>query len=284
MNRQDLVFIISPFILTSIFLVMGYLILIRQTPEAQIGLFGGREDEIIMLDETEVIAIKPTTDLPQEFTGVVANLPQNYVLLDKIINTAKRQKAQVVFLNIPVAVESDSQFSETDAQVSNQVNILRWAQVAISQMHEQGFHVILAMTLNAKDTVKDPALFAHRYVDVLEPWAGVANETGASYLMTGITVGHPLYSEIEPLDVSRILATVREKIKPRYIGHLGFSYCCTREFEIIATGFDVVNLIPTPEFAFALLQPQANEYVEDSIANQIFYYDRDRSLVLTTAP
>lgn len=284
MKKEDLVLIISPFVLTFIFLTFGYLILIRQTPEAKIGLFGGNQDEIVFLQESEMMSVAPKSSFPEEFEGLIATLPQNYVLLDQIIERANSRGAEVVLLNVPVTLESDEVIYLTGAQYSSKQNVLRWLRQTISILHEEGLSVILNVNLNASQTISDPAVFSTVYVDLLSEIADVANQVSVPKIMTGVTVGHPLYSQLETEDVSRILATIDERVGEVFLGNMGFGLCCAEEFNVTARSFDSVMLIPTPEYSFALLGKQAQEYKNTGVVRRIYYYDRDRSLFLSQAP
>lgn len=285
MKKEDWVFIISPFILTWIFLTIGYLILIRQTPEAKIGIFeSGREDEVILLEEKDMRTSPRAVEVGSDYVAFSATLPQNYLLVDRIIERAKSQKAQVIFINIPVKFESDSYQYFEQAELSSQVNVLRWLRQTIAILHEEDFAVVVNLTLNSAVTITDPALFAHSYAKLVQPVADVLQETQVRQFFTGITVGHPIYSKLQVRDVSRIMATVKEKAQERYVGRLGYGFCCTDEFELVASGFDGILLIPTPEYGYNKMLLQVDEYLKAGLGNQVLYLDRDRPLVLTQMP
>jgi hypothetical protein len=283
-NKKDLVFILTPFLLTAVFIVIGYNILIQSTPEARIN---PKFDEtfVEIIDSGDIEILPPQTEMPADLEGLIVAVPQNQTTLQETIEkVTTNPQHNVVYLALPVKLNDDNTFSLENLEGSNEENLKRWTKTFVSAAHDRKLHVVLAITLNASSTIKDPSLFAINYDAFIESWAGLANELSISYLYSGITVGHPLYSEIEDTDMNKILGTVQRSIREKYNGRIGLGYCCTQETNLNMSGTNFINVISTPEFPFIDLQEQIVAKRKKFNIGVVFYYNRDQGVITSSMP
>lgn len=283
MKREDIFFIVTPFIMTGLFLVFGYSVLVSQTPEARIGLNQG-ETTIEFLEESDIESVPPQVDFSAQISGPIVSVPKNRAELQYIFDTLVSDQTNTIYISVPITMKSDREFVLTDAASSNEENVMRWTEKLISQAHQQGYHVILGLTINAASTVQDPAVFAPVYGQFVEKWATLANESSVTALIPGITIGHPLYSQVTPADMDKILATIQTKIRQKYLGFIGVNLCCTTQLESNLNQFGFINVIPTPEFPFIDLEVLARQLEQNQNLDFVTYYDRDRNQVTYQMP
>lgn len=268
----DVGFVILPFVLTGLFIVVGYQILIQNTPEARINPLPDQET-VELLEENDVVTITPQNERPVDLAGPIVTLPQTEAELEVALDQAQQTQASVIFLSVPVRLEADNSFVLEKVELSNEENLKRWAKLTISAAHQRGLHVILAMSLNASMTVKDPATFAVSYSSFVSEWASLANEYAVSFFIPGVTVGHPLYSEIDTENIDKILGTIQRKVREVYFGKFGLGLCCTDTVENNLTGVSLINLIPTPEYTFSDLNLVVTDLEQTYPFEFVTYYE-----------
>jgi len=280
-KKEDVFFLLSPFVLTGLFIVFGYNVLIAQTPEARVNPPAGNEVEL--LDSSDVSLVTSQVNLGETFEGPIVSVPRNSAQLENFIKGALETDASVVYISIPVVIKSDSQFLLMNVEDSSQENVVRWIKKTISTIHENNLNAVLSMTLNASTTIQDPAVFAISYSDFLEDWSSIANEYGVSIFNTGLTVGHPLYSQIAEEDMKRVISTVQKRIRATYAGNLGINLCCISELDYSLSSFNYLNVISTPEYPFVDLQAIVKDLTKDGRL-KVYYYDQGYQKITTNMP
>lgn len=280
MKRQDLVFILSPFLLTSILIVLGYQILIGNTPEGRLTL-PPESTNIEILQDGNVKVVTPTTELPLELSMAIHPIPNNTPQLDQLMTLSTQAGATGIYFTLPVTVNSDNTLELTDADKSSEENIIRWAKRSISLAHQNGLHVTLAVTLNATSTINDYQTFSQSLNTLIPKWASLATEYGVSFFSPGITLGHPLYSELTSVQVSQLLSSTQRSIRQEYNGRIGVGLCCQLETNINPGGYNFITIIPTPEITFDDLQLPATNLAAIQNMLHLFHYDRIGQRVIT---
>lgn len=283
-KKQDLLFIIFPFVLTAFFIVVGYNILIQSTPEARIN---PQFDEsfVEILESGDIQIIPPQTSMPVDLEGVIVTVPQNQtVLVETLDKVSSNPEYNVVFLSLPVKLNPDHSLTLENLDGSNEENIKRWIKTFVSAAHDRKLHVVMAVTLNASMTIKDPATFAVNYSAFVKPWAELAHQLSVSFFSSGITVGHPLYSEIEQADMNKILGTIQRAIREKYYGKIGLGYCCSSDIDFNLSGTNFLNVITTPEFPFVDLEEAVQIQKEKYKIGMVFYYHRDQGVITSKMP
>lgn len=278
-SRQDLVFLLSPFLLTAVLVVVGYRILVSTTPEASI-FVPEMEAPVEILTDGNIEPVTPSTALPDLVVGRIQPLPERQVELDTRLNQAKDGKDTMVYLSIPLTLRADGSVVLNNADRSSEENIIRWTKTTINAFHRQGYHVTLALTLNAETTVTDPATFVAAYGPFLTRFAAIASEYAVNYFGTGLTVGHPMYSSLTAEEANQILVTLGRQARKTYSGRLGVGLCCQTQVSPALGDYSFATLIGTPEVPETALTPLA-----ESLATQFkwqtkpLYYNRSLGVV-----
>jgi len=280
MNRSDLIFIVSPFLLTALFVVFGYQILIRQTPEARITT-PSEQAQAEILTDNDFEVIKPSTPLPPDLKFAIQSVPQNTTAFNQLFETSQARQANAIYLTIPVTIKPDHSLELANQNISSQENIVRWIKKTLSTAHQAGYHTALAMTLNASATISDLSAFTDNYLKFIPPWSALANEFGTSFFFPGITVGHPLYIDQTDAQISQLLLVTQRTLRPHFGGSLGVGLCCQTTSAVSSQGYNFIVAIPTPETPFIALQPLLTHSSDIYGMKHTFNYDRDSQLVTT---
>ena len=282
MNKQDLIFILSPFILTGIFIVLGYNILVSQTPEASITIPETEETYAEILEE-DISPTKAQIPAIDSVKGYIQPVPQAQQLLDTAIATAKANDINTIYFTIPVKLTADMNLELSEKDSSSEENIIRWTKKSINTAHEAGYQTWLAMTINASQTVSDPVTFANNYNEFIATWAGLATEYNVHAFVPGITISHPLYGELTPEEMNTFLTTAERSIRRKFSGILAVNICCTTEIPANTAGFNAITIIPTPEYTFSDMGPIVVHFQQSGEMADILLYDRSIQVV-TSAP
>lgn len=283
MKKEDLLLVLTPFVLTALFLVVGYNILIQSTPEARVNL-AANQNVVEFLDSKDVEPILPKSAFPDEPHGPIVTIPQNQASLKEIIEQADREQATVIYLIIPVQIEADDSLKLIGADSSNEQNLMNWSKKLIATAHQEGYQVITAVTFNATQTITNAQTFALTYSNFIEEWASMFNNYGVSSFTIGISLGHPLYSQISETDMSKLVATVVKKIESKYAGRLGINVCCTKNIDFNLSEFSYLVAIPTPEFPFFDMNKMLSTASQTYNLDKPLYYNRDKSQITDIQP
>lgn len=273
-----------PIFLTIFFTVLGYQILVSHTPEASIFQAGPGGDIVQYLNDSDV---EPSNQpaMPDRLNGPIVAVPRNETQLVSILDLAERQDATLVYLTVTLDMDPNYRITLAGTTDNSPKNIHLWTKRTISQLHQNGYQTVLAFTLNAQAPVSDPAEFANSYDQFLKDWMLTTRNYQVAFVMPGITLGHPIYQNVSGEDMERIFATIRNRSGGQSDASFLAGYCCTARFDDLnLTGYQGLVLIPTPEFPFLELEPQAATISQENQFDWQFYYDRDRNLFLDQRP
>lgn len=282
-KKEDLIFLLSPFLLTAVFLVIGYQILIQSTPEARINPEMD-ENTIVILENGDIDPVGTEVLIPSNIEGPIVPIPSNQDVLDKYINDAIEQQANTLVVSIPIQMIDDVTFVLSDIEGNNEENMRRWLKKTINQANQNNMHVMLSFSINASQTISQPQLFAQEYSKFIKGWMLLAQEFAVSFVSPGITANHPLYSQIELADQQKVINTVRVNIAKDYNGQVGIGYCCGTDLELELTGYRYVTLINTPEFPFVDMKPVVTAIENFDNPTNVYFLNRDKGLITSEQP
>lgn len=277
-NKTDITLLVSPFLLTAAFVFVGYSILIQNTPEARISP-PAAQTQTEILEASDFQVITPSAPLIDSLSLMIVQVPDNQAALDNAIQLAANGQFQGLYLVLPISLNSDNSLILTQASSSSEENVTRWVKKTISTAHEHNLHVLLALTINAQTTVSDLPQFAANYNQFVPKWASLATEYGVAFFSPGITVGHPLYSNLSDQQLSQLLNLIQSTIRNKYSGRIGIGYCCATESRVQPGGYSFITAIPTPEFPLAELSSQITKFTSLYKMTYTFEYDRNSSQV-----
>lgn len=280
-KKQDLIFIAFPFVLTFVFLYLGYQLLMNQNTEASIEMPQDQKN-VEILSDGDIEVVRPQVGAPERIEGPIITLPQNKAQLANVLKTAIDTSATVIYFSVPYTLKDDGTLELTGVHNSSKENILRWAKKSVSDAHKNNLQVVLALTLNATTTISDPVAFSQKYSEEIETWAVLASEYSVGYFSTGITSGHPVYSKLTPTQMAQLSRTVFLAVREKFTGIVGLGLCCSAEPVRPPSGFGFAVVIPTPEVTYIETTP--DELSEELGVSQVFFYDRVRSRVVPNAP
>lgn len=277
--RSNIIIITTPFLLTGLLVFFGYRLLTSQTPEARISIpQQSSQIEILTQDESE--RIMPTTPTPEKITALIQTVPNNRAQLAQTINTALDTKANTIYLSLPITLNPDHTLILTNVEASSEENISRWIKKTVNTAHQNGLHVILALTLNASEIISDPTAFTANYTQFSLKWAKLATEYGVNFFSGGITIGHPIYSKMTPIEVSQLLHSTQKNIRSSFSGQLGVGLCCQDKTTVVPQGYNFITIIPTDNVVVDTLQPIANQLAAKYKMTHTFIYQRDSQQVV----
>lgn len=284
MTKQDLLFIAFPFLLTAILILIGYQILVSTTPEASITLPETQQTLVEIIEDGNIERITPQAARPSVINGRIVSLPQNQELLDQAIDQTTAAGANTLYLSLAVTLNPDHTLQLTDQDNSSEENLIRWAKTTISAAHQNGLHVILAPTINASQTISDPVVFMQNFTEFLTTWSGLATEYGVTFFSPGVTLGHPLYSQLTDTQRATLLQQTERSIRAKYSGLLGINICCTITPPTNIGSFAYATIIPTPEYNFTDMAPVIDRLTTSDSVQHVLLYDRNNSRVTGTNP
>ena len=276
--KQELTFILTPFLATFLFVILGYNILISQTPEARINPIKTESDTEV-IEDGNIPVVSPTVGFPSEVSAKISTLPQNQDTLEKIVAEAKQNNQNTILLNIPIVAETGQIFVDQLAQNSSPENVLRWGKRSLAYIHDSQLNAILALSISAKQPVANAKDFTHALSPHIQSWSSLASEYGVSFFHPGIIIAHPMFNQISDEDMTRVLVTVHRDTRKNYTGNIGFSLCCAEESAVIPAGYLFQTIVPTPEFTTVQLENIATQFIEEyKIANTFVHNQPNETL------
>ncbi|MFC1748557.1 hypothetical protein ACFL2V_07090 [Pseudomonadota bacterium] len=276
---ENITIISLPFILTSVLLVVGYNILISTTPEANIAPPADQSTTEI-LTKSDFPTNPPSKPYSNQITLVIATVPDNTPALNQITSLAVSAQADGIYLSLPIAVNPDNSLTLSQATSSSEENVMRWVKKTISTANQKQLHTTLALTLNAQTTITDSKTFSTNLNEFIIPWASLATEYSIRFFSPGITMGHPLYSNLTNQEFNQLLSTVQSTIRKKYSGQIGVGMCCSISPDFRPGGYTFITAISTPEFTLPDLLPQINLYTKTYNMKHTFEYNRETQKVL----
>jgi len=279
LSKNNLVIITIPFVLTGLLIIVGYQLLTAGTPEAKVTI-PQQSSQIEILTEDITDIIQPTNPTPKQIIAKIQTVPDNRAQLAEAINTALNTSANTIYLSLPVNVGADSSLVLANVDASSEENISRWVKKTANTAHQNGLHVILALTLNASTVINSPDSFAQNYQSFVVKWAKLATEFGISFLNSGITVGHPVYSNLSALQFNQLLKASEHSLRQYYTGKIGVGICCNLNSQATPSGFNFVVIIPTDNVPASLILPTASQTAAAYQMTHIFSYDRTAGQVI----
>lgn len=282
LNTKDIVLVTLPFVVTGLFIVVGYNLLIANTPEAAIAPPEVNDSVEILLDG-QIEKVAPPEWNKSAADLLIVTLPQNQSQLADILIQAENKKLQGLYVTVPLRLKDDDSVELADEHKSSRENLIRWARTTISDAHRNNLLVSVALTLNASKTIADAEMFMASYLPILEEWSGLAREYGAEIFVTGLTLGHPVYSDLSPVQLEKFLNASQKIARDKFGPESGGGICCRQESPIKASNLGIMLVIPTPEFSE---QSLANFEEQIRKTNQLEYrllYNRETQTVQVRA-
>lgn len=271
---ENSILIIIPFALSAAFITFGYTILAATTPEARVAPnIHQAQAEIITEDDYQHTA--PNVPRPEVIKPYYAQLPEMQLKLDQIIENAQEAQANTIYFSMPVTIKDDHTVEPTTVHQTSIENLTRWVKKSISTAHQNDLHAVFALNYNASTTISDYNLFQTNLSEFLHHWAVEVNQVSVSYFNLGLTIGHPIFSNLPESQVNSLLANAQQTVRRDYVGQLGVNFCCQANSQVSPKGFTFLVAIPTPEFDQSALIPQIQTFQANNSISQIFFFDRE---------
>ena len=285
LSKEDFGIVVFPFLLTAALIVLGYQILVRQTPEARLSL-PPADNTVEIIRSGEFSPVSPPTTTPQTVQFVIGSLPQNSSQLTNLIDRAKTTGANAVYLSLPLTMGSDHSLKVDYIDKSSQDNVEKWLKRTTIALHQQGFHTLLALTINASTTISDYAAFEKNYLALMNSnWMDIAAAYHVSFLFPGITVGHPLYSQLTPPQMSQLVIRTNQALRQTYQAQIGIGLCCQTDPPTnYLFGYNFALVIGNQDVATSVLSPIAESLKPKHRFSHVFYYLRDSMTATSSIP
>jgi hypothetical protein len=277
-NTDNILLIGIPLVITTLLIFVGYKFVVAGNPEASAE--PPKPGALVeILQDTDAVVVRPKNPTQSQATYLIANLPQNKAQLSQLLTGLKTQELHSVYLVISTTVNPDSSLKLSYEDLSSAQNIERWTKKTVSTLHQNNYQVMLVLLLNASTTVTDSQTFLNNYLPFVTTWAKLATELGIPYFYPGLTLGHPLYSKLTPVQIATILQSTQATIRRNYGGKLGVGFCCSTTTPIQPNGYNYFELIPTPEFDLGAVRPVGDKWVMNLKHTELYYYDRENMKV-----
>lgn len=284
-SKEDLGIVTFPFILTALLVVMGYQILIKQTPEARISIpKADTTVEIIRSGDSGPIPAPPESANGVQM--VIANLPQNSSQLSTLIDRAKTNGANAVYLSLPITMSADHSLKVDFVDQSSQDNVDKWLRKTTIELHKAGLRTLVAFTINSSTTVSDFPTFYKNYMELMKSdWIKTIAAYNVSFFFPGITMGHPLYTELTPAQMRELVVRTNQTLRTNYQGEIGIGLCCRSEIPTnYLFGYNFALVIPNQDAVATVLSPIAEKLKTTHNFSHTFYYKRDNMTATTNLP
>jgi len=240
-NRQDVLLIALPFILSAAIIFGHYHLLVTQNPQAHSkSLITATSYQ--SLKDSELGPIAPQAPFPKSIVGVVSDVPTTKQTLAQLLGDVKAKNANTLVIRIGIYLSPDQNLILTQAEETSEDYLLRWTKKTVSDAHQAGIYTYLMFTPKDDMRITDIGRFASQLQSMLERWGNVMQEYSVAFLDPGIIIGHPSIQQVSPEYQQLLVKTVEQKIRTMYTGRIGLGVCCSPP-TISSQGYNQLVLI-----------------------------------------
>lgn len=279
MNRDNLLLIGLPFLITALIIFGHYRFLAGQNPQAHSRPLITTA-RIESLKDSELQPASPASPFPKTVVGAMHEIPTSKKQLQELLTLLASQQANTLFLRVGMTVTEDGNIVLTQAAESSEETLLRWTKKTVSDAHRAGFHTYVAIMFVENPIIKDPARFSTQLKEVITRWANMAQEFQIAFFNPGVVLGQTSFMSL-PQDRLQVFVTEIERhTRELYTGRLGIGYCCSTT-PVVPRGYNQILIISTAGSATDELSAKAGLDARNYNIEHIFLLELDTQRLTT---